>query len=376
MRNVSIEGHEIREGGPVFVVAEAGSNHNGDIETARLLIEQAATAGADAVKFQLFKADSLYPRTCGEVETPMGRVDLYETLERFALPEAWIPNLTAHAHKVGLVFLCTPFDIKSVDYLAASGVPAFKIASPELNHLPLLRAAASYQKPIICSTGLGTMSDIEEALETIKASWPDPDVILLQCVSSYPTPVDQSNLGAIPTMRRAFGFPVGLSDHTMDSAAVPAMAVLMGACMIEKHFTLSRSLSGPDHPFSLEPGELADLVRIVRKAGNISVAQRMTWVTDQFGKETVDGIIGHGRKEIMPAESELYPNDKRSIVAIAAIEQGDLVSDRNVAILRSERNLRPGLHPRYWEKVIGSQSVRAIDEGSGFDWADIAPCQK
>jgi len=368
---VDIAGRKVGYGEPVFVIAEAGSNHNQDLRLAKRLIEAAAYAHVDAVKFQLFRADWLYPSNCGPVDTPMGVVDFYEVLRRFALPSEWVRELKAYAEERGLIFLCTPFDEIAVSLLASLSVPAFKIASPELNHLPLLRAVAHYQKPIICSTGLSTLCDIEEALQSIRAEWPAASVILLQCVAAYPLPIEQCNLNVVRTLQEAFGVPVGFSDHTTDNESVPAIAVAAGACTIEKHFTLDHTLPGPDHPFALEPDELRGMVRTIRELESIELEERIASISRRLGENRVKTILGHGRKEIMPAEQPLYPNDKRSIHAIKNIRSGETLSRENMRILRSERNLTPGLHPRHWTTVLGAVAMQDIPEGMGVKWEHL-----
>jgi sialic acid synthase SpsE len=356
-------------GDGVYVVAEIGSNHNHDLDLAHRLIRAAAQAGADAVKFQLFRADSLYPPHAGRVQTPMGEADLHEMFNAVALPEQWLTELRDGARELGLAFLCAPFDEAMLGELAALDLPAIKIASPELNHLPLLRAAARLRRPLICSTGLATIGDIYEAVATIRSEWPDPQLVLLQCVSAYPLPPEQSNLRVIETLRATFGFPTGLSDHTMDPERTPAVAVSLGATLIEKHLTLDRSLSGPDHPISLEPEELRRMVEAIRTLEPLDHEQRDAWVRRRFGD--VSDIVGDGYKRIAPAEQELYPNDKRSIHAIADVTPGATLGPDNVRVLRSERNLAPGLHPRYWNVICGAQTTSAIEAGQGVQWTHL-----
>jgi N-acetylneuraminate synthase len=369
--SVTIGKRKIAPGYPPFVVAEVGSNHNRELSLAKRLIDAAMDAGADAVKFQLFRAEWLYPPNCGIVDTPMGAVEFYEILQKYALPEEWLPELKTYAEKQGLIFLCTPFDEDAIDYLASLQINAFKIASPELNHLPLIKAIARYRKPILCSTGLSLLEDVEEALNHIYSVWPQAAVILLHCVSAYPLIKEQANLKVIQTLRNRFKVPVGFSDHTADPAIVPTVACAAGACLIEKHYTLNRALDGPDHKFALEPDELGLMIKSVRELGQIEPDDRLKWVRDRFGNHRVEALLGHGRKEIMPAESDLYPNDKRSIHSIKTINSGEKISPRNIRILRSERNLKPGLHPRHWETVLGSTAQRDIPLGEGLRWDHI-----
>ena len=353
----------------VFVVAEIGSNHNHDLALAHGLIRAAAQAGADAVKFQLFRANGLYPPHAGRVQTPMGQADLRELFEAGELPYEWLPELRDAATHAGVSFVCAAFDEETLDRLAALEPAAIKVASPELNHIPLLRRAARLRRPLICSTGLCTLADIEEALDTIRGDWPEPELILLQCVSAYPLPPEQANLGAIRTLRDAFGFAVGLSDHTTEPQRVPAVAVALGARLIEKHFTLDRTLSGPDHSFALEPDDFARMVRTIRLAEELPSDEQLAWVRQRY--DGVAAVLGNGQKTIQPAERELYPNDKRSIHAVVRVPAAHRLSPENIRVLRSERNLDPGLHPRHWELVCGAQTVLPLEAGEGVQWRHL-----
>ena len=357
--------------GPAWLVAEIGSNHDGSLEKARALIDASAEAGWDAVKFQLFRADHLYPKECGVVELATGPVDFYAELARVELDAAWLPELRAHAESRGLHFLCTPFDEDAVDELVAAGVPALKIASPELNHLPLLRRAAASGLPLICSTGLSTLSDVEEALGAIRGVRPGASITVLQCVTAYPAPPEESNLAVLETLARAFGVPVGLSDHSTDPELVPAVAVACGASLIEKHVTLDRRDPGLDHAFAIEPEGMRRLREAVRRTESFAPEARLAQVERTYGRERVRATLGHGRKEVMPSEAPLYPCDKRSIHAIRAIRAGEPLAADAIRVVRSERNLRPGLHPRHWEDVLGARARVDIQPGDGIRWTHL-----
>ncbi len=255
MEKIKIANKWIGEGKPVFIIAEAGSNHDGKFEQAKKLIDIAAWAGTDAVKFQLFRAPKIYPPGCGEIPTPQGKIDLYKFFEQVELPFQWLFPLKKYSQKRGLVFIVSPFDEKSADILEKIAIDAYKIASPELNHLPLLRRVAKNQKAMIISSGLSTLSDIEEALNAIYKE-NNFQVILLHCISSYPAQPKEYNLNVLETFKKAFQVPVGISDHSLDPVLIPKLAVAIGSSVIEKHFTLSKKLPGADHPFALEPDEL------------------------------------------------------------------------------------------------------------------------
>ncbi len=368
---MQIGGRRVAPDEPTLLIAEIGSNHNRDRTITRQLIDAVAKAGWDAVKFQLFRADWLYPKNCGVIETPEGAVDFYEVLARAELPPEWLPELRQYAEARGLGFLCTPFDELAVATLDELEVDAFKIASPELNHLPLLHAAAATGRPLICSTGISRLSDIEEALVIIRAAHATASVALLQCTTAYPTPPDQANLGAMVTLAQAFGVPVGLSDHTMEVESSAAVSVALGGRIIEKHVTLDRALPGPDHSFAIVPAEMTRLAQAVRAIERLPEADRLAKVMEQYGETLVRALRGHGRKEIMSVEAPLYPCDKRSIHALADLQAGAVLSTANMRILRSERNLRPGLHPRHFQEILGARLQRPVALGEGIQWEQL-----
>jgi N-acetylneuraminate synthase/N,N'-diacetyllegionaminate synthase len=257
MDRVNIGGRWVGAGEPCFITAEPGSNHDGKLDQAKRLIEIAAESGCDAVKFQTFKADKIVARVEDrpkylETLAKPGET-MHSLFEKLQLPDEWHGELRDHAKAHGLIFYSTPFDEGSADMLEALGVPCFKVASFELNHLPLVEHLAMKKRPMILSTGMADLSDVESALAVVYPH--HHDVVLLHCTSSYPAKVEDSNLRAMETLRSAFQVPVGLSDHS-EGIQVPAAAVALGACAIEKHFTIDRSLPGPDHPFALNPKEL------------------------------------------------------------------------------------------------------------------------
>ena len=260
-----VAGRPVGPGHPCFVVAEAGSNHNRDLPTALRLIEVAAEAGADAVKFQTYTAEGLYSRhtptmTYLKDQGMVGERDsVWGLINRVALPWEWHQELAEHARDLGITFLSTPFEEAAVDVLEGIGVPAYKIASYEVTHLPLLERVARTGKPVFLSTGMAALGDIERALDTLGEAG-CREVLLMHCAVNYPARFENLNLRAISTLISAFQVPVGWSDHTLGWTA-DVVAVALGACAVEKHFTLDRSHPGPDHPFALNPPELASMAR-------------------------------------------------------------------------------------------------------------------
>jgi sialic acid synthase SpsE len=315
-----IGGRRVGGGEPTYVIAEAGANHNRDLGVARELIDVAADAGADAVKFQVYTGSALYSTKTPGFKYLDDERSPSELLDDIALPREWLPDLAEHARNRGLSFFATPFDDDAVDTLSAVGVPAMKIASFELVDLPLIRRTAAAGVPLILSTGMATYGEIEDALGAAADSG-NREVALLRCASVYPAPATIMNLRAMETMRSAFGVPVGLSDHTT-GIAVPTAAAALGAELLEKHFTLSREMQGPDHPFALEPAELRAMVSAVREA---------------------ESALGSGRLEGPSDEEaeEMYRLARRSVVASTEIPAGTTISRQMLTTKRPGYGIRP-----------------------------------
>jgi N-acetylneuraminate synthase len=336
MTRIKIGARWIGPGEPVYIVAEAGSNHNGSLEQALRLIDAAADAQADAVKFQQFKAAKLYPRSAGATDYLNIPRSIYDIIREMEAPDEWVPRLASYCRERGLAFLSSPFDEESVDLLDP-WVPAFKVASYEMTHAPLLRHIARKGKPMIVSTGGAVLDEVQRTVEIIRDAGND-QIVLLQCTAKYPTPLDAINARALVALREATGLPTGLSDHSRDPVIAPVVAVALGACLIEKHFTLSNRLPGPDHAFAVEPAELHMLVRCVREA---------------------EQTLGHGRKETLPEEQELREFGRRSIFARRDIQAGERLSTESVAVLRCGK-LGFGLLPEALDRVLGRTAVRPI----------------
>lgn len=340
-----IAGTPVGGGARCYVIAEAGANHNRDLGIARELIDVAAEAGADAVKFQVYSGKTLYSTKTPKFTYLEGVSDkeTHEILEDAALPREWIPQLAEHCAARGVTFFATPFDARAVEELGAAGVPAMKIASFELVDLDLIRVAAGAGVPLLLSTGMATYGEIEEAL-VAAAEGGASDVALLRCASLYPAPPEIMNLRAMETLRRAFGVPVGLSDHTT-GIAVPTAAAGLGMEILEKHFTLSRRMEGPDHPFALEPGELAAMIAAVREAESALGDGRLHGPSDAEAKE-------------------MYRLARRSIVAAAAIPAGTVISREHLAVKRPGF----GIKPKYIDAVVGRTAKVDIEQDDILLW--------
>lgn len=331
---------------PVYVIAEAGVNHDGDIESAHQLIEAAAQSGADAVKFQLFSADRLVAAdapTCAyqsdHVPDADSQLDLLRKLE---LPAESLAKLKSHADQLRIDFLATPFGLPEVHTLAKLGVPAIKIASPDIVNVPLLRTAADTGFPLIVSTGASDLSEVEFAVKLLSDRQEPGRLILMHCVSAYPTPVGAARLRCIQTLAERFDVPVGFSDHTT-SAEVSALAVSAGAALLEKHLTLDRRRRGPDHFFSLEPDDFAQYVQAAREA---SAAQ------------------GDGRIACDTAEVEVRRLSRGSVVAAVDLPAGRPIREDQLVVRRPGG----GIDPRFWDRIIGKKPATDIRAGTPLDW--------
>jgi N-acetylneuraminate synthase len=331
----------IGPGHPAFLIAEAGVNHNGDLELARRLVDVAAAAGASAVKFQTFATDRLVsaaaPMADYQKQNTGSEQSQAELLRRLELSEADHRTLQSHCRSRGILFMSTPFDEESADLLAELEVPVFKIPSGEITNLPFLRHLARLGRPLIVSTGMATLAEVETAVMTLEDAGAR-DLILLHCVSTYPARPEDTNLRAMATMCRAFQRPVGLSDHT-PGVEVSIAAAALGACVIEKHFTVDRTLPGPDHLASLEPDELALLVRSVR---------------------SVEAALGTGRKAPVAAEASTAAVARKSLVAARDIAEGAVITEACIAIRRPGT----GLPPVVREQIVGRSARTFISAGS------------
>jgi N-acetylneuraminate synthase len=348
MHHFSIGARPIGPGRPCFVIAEAGVNHNGDLDTACRLVDAAKEAGADAVKFQTFRADALVtpkaPKAPYQLETSAPGQSQHAMLRGLELSPAFHEALIDRCRRQDIVFLSTPFDEQSADLLVDLGVTALKIPSGEITNLPFLRHVAAKKLPVLLSTGMAFLGEVERALEEMAGTGP-AGTALLHCLSSYPAPPGQANLRAMATMRAAFGLPVGYSDHT-PGLEVALAAVALGADILEKHFTLDRTMPGPDHRASLEPAELAALVRGVR---------------------VVEASLGDGRKRRQPCEEDVARVARKSITTKVAIAKGGVIASEALAMRRPGTGLAPELAPL----LIGRKAARDIEADALLRLEDI-----
>ncbi len=332
----------------VFIIAEAGVNHNGSIELALKLIDEAKASGADAVKFQTFRADRLAarsaPKALYQERTTTIAESQFAMLERLELDAAAHRRLIEHCKEIGIQFLSSPFDAESADLLDSMNMPIYKVPSGEITNLPFLKHLAGKKKPMILSTGMSTLEEVEEAVRTIRSAGV-ADLTLLHCVTEYPAPYAEINLRAMQTLKSAFDLPVGYSDHTL-GIEIAIAAVAMGAVVIEKHFTLDRSLPGPDHAASLEPAELGQMVAAIRH---------------------VESALGSGIKAPAPCELPNIPVARKSIVAARFLPAGHRLESVDLNIKRPGSGLAPKLLPA----LIGRTLRSVVDKDDIIGWDQL-----
>lgn len=342
-KEIMIGNTRVSNRGRTFIVAEMSANHNMDFERAKAIIKAAAESGADAIKIQTYTPDTITIdsdkpafRTNGIWE---GRT-LYELYGKAYTPWEWQAELQQYAHECGIEFFSSPFDLTAIDFLEALNVPVYKVASFEINDIPFIRKIARTGKPIIISTGIAYLEDIDLAIRTCLDAGND-NVILLKCISAYPAPYDNMNLKVIPNMAETFDCICGLSDHSMGTEIAVA-AVALGAKVIEKHFTLNRADGGEDSKFSMEPHEFKDMVSQIR-----NVEKALGTTTYMLNDEQID--------------SRIY---SRSLFVVEDIKKGEIFTVNNV------KSIRPGIgmHTKYWDDIIGKRARIDIDKGTPMEW--------
>ena len=348
MDPILINSRKIGWGEPVFIIAEAGVNHNGDLQTAEEMVDIAAEAGADAVKFQTFRADEVVsaaaPKARYQIENTAEGGSQLEMLKRLELSPDAHCKLIERCHARGIIFLSTPFDFPSADLLERLSVPAYKVPSGEITNWPFLEHIASKGKPVILSTGMSDLNEVEQAVKVLRAAGCS-ELLILHATSSYPATAASANLRAMRTLSDSFHTPVGLSDHTM-GIEVALAATALGACILEKHFTLDRSFAGPDHKASLEPAELRSLVRGIR---------------------AVESAFGDGRKQPTPSEEDVRRVARRSIVARRTIPSGTLIARDLLAYKRPGT----GIPPSRLGGVVGRRTARTIPADTLIRFEDL-----
>lgn len=345
---MKIENRKIVPGESCFIIAEAGVNHNGELERALQMIDAAAAVGVDAVKFQTFDADLLAsantPKAGYQQKNTGAEENQYEMLKKLELPKSAYQYLFKACREKDIIFMSTPFDETSVDFLDGLGMPVFKIPSGEITNAPLVKYIAQRNKPIIMSTGMAEMDEIDAAVKIITGEG-NQQLALLQCTSNYPVAAENVNLRVMNLLAHEFGFPVGFSDHSL-GIELSVAAVAMGACIIEKHFTLDKELPGPDHQMSLEPHELKDLVQAIRN---------------------VEKAMGDGSKTMTNSEKNTAEVARKSIHYKQDLSQGTILREEDLIMLRPGN----GVSPLKMAEVLGKQLKKAVKARSILNLSDL-----
>lgn len=322
-----------------FIIAEAGVNHNGSFELAKQLVDKAVWAGADCIKFQTFNSKNLVSKNAQKAEYQKKTTDSSESqldmLKKLELSKEEFIELRDYCNQKGIMFLSTPFDLESIDFLASIGVKTWKVPSGEITNYPFLRAIGKRKESVIMSTGMCTLDEVRDAIEVLK-TFGTSDITLLHCTTEYPAPYDSVNLNAMLTLQKEFGFKVGYSDHT-NGIEIPVAAVAMGASIIEKHFTLDKTMEGPDHKASLEPDELNQMVQSIRN---------------------VEAALGDGIKQPFDVEKKNIAIARKSIVAACDIKKGEMFTEENLTAKRPGN----GISPMNWAEVLGRIAKRDFSE--------------
>jgi sialic acid synthase SpsE len=347
MRRIRIGERWVGEGEPTYIIAEIGSNFDGSLEQAKRLVDLAKEVGADAAKFQSFLPDKIIAKKGFETKTSFQarwEKSVYEVYSEASLPREWHEELAEYCHKTGIHFLSSPYDKEAVDMLDKIGVPAFKIGSGDITFLPLIEYIAKKNRPILLGTGASSIGEIEEAVNTIKAAG-NQDIVLLQCITNYPSPFEYANIRAMVTLKETFQVPTGYSDHTPGSV-VPLGAVALGACVIEKHFTFDKTRKGPDHPFAMDVPGMAAMIRDIR---------------------LLEAALGSPIKQLTPVETETVILQRRSLFSKVDIPAGTAITADMI------KPLRPaiGITPQYIHLVVGRKAKVDIPEGEPLTWEKI-----
>lgn len=353
MQKIKIADKFIGEGCPCFIIAEAGSNHNGKLSLAKKLVDAAVAAGADAVKFQQFCADRMYPKKSKGVKylKELGiEKPIYKIIKDIEIPDPkkWTKEMALYCRKKGIIFFSSVFSEQDAD-LIAPYVPLFKIGSYEIDHLPLIKYVAKKGKPLIISTGTATgLAEIRQAVRAAR-NVGNNKICLMQCTAKYPAPINSLNARVIQTLKKEFKVPVGLSDHSAQPLYGGAGALAAGANLYEKHFTLSREMKGPDHSFALEPKELKQCVEMIRN---------------------IEKALGSGEKKLQAVEKELF-NFRRAVYTIKPLKAGDWFTRENTRVLRKPGVKERGIIPADYENVLGKKAKKDLSEGAILTRDDI-----
>ena len=384
------------------IIAEIGTAHNGSIEKAYELIDAACQAGADMIKFQWVYADEILHPETGFVTLPGGKIRLYDRFKTLEVPQDFFAKCLEYTHKNNMLFACSPFGLRSLRELVEIKPDAIKIASPEVNHIPLLKQTAEYygKIPIILSSGVSKLGDIEKAVDLLEGDrasntpikvFGDEELApltLLHCITFYPAPETEYNVRCVDTLHRVFGIPAGISDHSLDPILIPVLSTAMGGTMIEKHITLSRKTDGLDDPVALETDQFAQMVHAVHQTQAVigrytkddiasgrpehsALDEIIRQMSNEYGKEKVIAALGNGVKRLAKSELANYGRTNRSLHFMQDMKKGQKITQQDIAVLRTEKVLTPGIAPDYYETVVGAVLNQDIKAGEGVQWEHI-----
>lgn len=345
-----------------LIIAEIGTAHGGSLDQAKRLIDAAADAGADCVKFQIVYADEILHPDTGFVTLPGGKIRLYDRFKELETAPSFYRECADYCKKAEILFSASPFGQKSLKELVELSPSFIKIASPELNHFPLLKAASETSFPLVLSSGVSRLCDIEEALDCTQKN---SSRAILHCITSYPAPETEYNLKLLQTLSRVFGIQTGVSDHSLNPVLVPVLSVAMGGCIIEKHICLAKTDGGLDDPVALPPADFILMVQKVREAEKMSGEECISLLKAEFGEKKIEQIIGTGIKQLAPSEKANYTRTNRSIHFMRSMKKGEIITNIDVSVLRTEKVLSPGLSPSFLTLVTGAVLAKDAQNGEG-----------
>ncbi|MGI5066035.1 N-acetylneuraminate synthase family protein [Treponema putidum] len=369
---------EFRLGSEIFsiknplTIAEIGTSHNGSIERAVKLIDAAKEAGARAVKFQIVYADEILHPNTGYVDLPTGKIPLYERFKSLEVPVSFYKELAEYSRSKKLLFSASPFGLRSAAELVSLKPDFIKIASPELNYVQLLKYCARFNIPMILSSGVSLLKDIETALTVLHSENKDLSLALLHCITSYPAPEKEYNVSVVKNLSRIFGIACGVSDHSLDPVLVPALTLASGGFIIEKHICLSRNEKGLDDPVALEPEmfkKMCSSINSFSKKTCDEIIEDLT--TLNYSLKFINEVIGSGEKKLSLAESKNYGRTNRSIHYLQDLKKGEIITDKDIAVLRTEKILSVGEAPDMFDSFIGAVLQKSVKAGDGLLMQDF-----
>lgn len=367
------------------IIAEIGTSHEGSLEKAYKMIDAASFCGVDAIKFQWVYADEILHKNTGFVNLPTGNIPLYERFKQLECSKDFYKKCLDYVHQKKCKFCCSPFGLKSLEDLLSINPDIVKIASPELNHYPMLKKLAEYREnqkkngqspiPVIISSGVSKLSDIEKALEILGTE----NVSLLHCITSYPAPEEEYNLRLIKNLKNIFGIETGVSDHSLNPILVPVLSIAEGGTIIEKHITLSKKTSGLDDPVALETEEFALMVYEVHQAEanlrhygeEIGKKRILSQMAEQFGEEKIQSVLGNGVKHLAKSEFLNYERTNRSLHFMTDLTAGKIITKNDIGVLRTEKILSPGISPEFLDTILGAKLTKNVESGKGVSWEDF-----